>query len=315
MCRSEKVVRLIQLFQTELEHGQAEVRSLRSQLATSCPRGHRVEAVHKPLDPDGTALLGDDADSACPQSVGTGWRGSCKRTCGRRKGRLAEAGPPRGCLGARGRQCHASAALGRLRAELERSRSAERRALARVEELQTCVALLREFGNDDFMRRPRVSSSAPRGLMLPLAADGLRRQADLDASAPAPGQGFSSPPQFCPPATPMQSASDGGGSTAVGTPLCLLGDASPSASSSPKLPSLLIAVELDLGRTSATLSVALWQSCSDYPGIVAAFLQAHGVRPVFVGTLVRYLEEVEATAEILPVRLKANLADLHGRYG
>merc|ERR1712151_380428 len=83
------------------------------------------------------------------------------------------------------------------------------------------------------------------------------------------------------------------------------------------LPSVLIAIELDLGHGAgtATLSVAPWETSSDFDAIVESFVGKHRIKPIFASTLVQYLEEVEAQAVSFPAIVKADLSDLYSRYG
>mmetsp|Transcript_81665 Transcript_81665/g.236744 ORF Transcript_81665/g.236744 Transcript_81665/m.236744 type:complete len:449 (+) Transcript_81665:83-1429(+) len=82
------------------------------------------------------------------------------------------------------------------------------------------------------------------------------------------------------------------------------------------LPRVLMAVELNLGCAgTATLSVAPWQTRSDFDGVVADFLREHRIKAIFAGALIRYLEEVEETAESFPTRVQANLSEIYSSYG
>jgi len=77
---------------------------------------------------------------------------------------------------------------------------------------------------------------------------------------------------------------------------------------------VLVAVDLDLGFATATLSIAPWQTKADFDVVVKDFLKEHKVRPVFADALVRYLQEVEANAVTLPVHVAANLVEIYSRY-
>merc|ERR1712048_1200712 len=78
----------------------------------------------------------------------------------------------------------------------------------------------------------------------------------------------------------------------------------------PEVTSVLIAIELNLGNSTATLSVAPWQTRADFAAVVDAFLKKHKLRPVFAGALLQYLEELEAEATSFPVLVKASLSDI-----
>jgi len=82
------------------------------------------------------------------------------------------------------------------------------------------------------------------------------------------------------------------------------------------MPSVLIAVELDLGMgRSATLNIAPWQTRSDFDSAVHEFLDQQRVRPIFAPALVQYLEQVETEAVTFPAKVKAELMDVYSRYG
>ena len=81
------------------------------------------------------------------------------------------------------------------------------------------------------------------------------------------------------------------------------------------MPDVLVAVELNLGFKSATLSVAPWHTPADYGSLVGEFLSEHGVRHVFAEALVRYLEEVEDQATSFPFVVQAELSDVYSKYG
>merc|ERR1712113_1280646 len=66
------------------------------------------------------------------------------------------------------------------------------------------------------------------------------------------------------------------------------------------VPSVLISIELDLGFSTATISVATWQTRNDFDAIVNSFLQENNVKLVFAEALVNYLEEVEREAVSFP---------------
>eukprot|EP00747_Dinoflagellata_sp_TGD_P116227 gnl/TRDRNA2_/TRDRNA2_172326_c5_seq1.p1 gnl/TRDRNA2_/TRDRNA2_172326_c5~~gnl/TRDRNA2_/TRDRNA2_172326_c5_seq1.p1 ORF type:complete len:372 (+),score=104.32 gnl/TRDRNA2_/TRDRNA2_172326_c5_seq1:56-1117(+) len=160
-------------------------------------------------------------------------------------------------------------------AALARSKLLERQALERAQEFRMSLALLQEFGHEDFMKEaPRVQPASAR------------------ASSAEVTNGIGS-----------------GGAPVVRSNSVVdehLGEV---------VKSVLISVELDLGFATATMSVAPWQTSADFEEIVTGFLQQHRVKPVFKDALVRYLEEVEAKAETFPVMLQADLADLYSTHG
>ncbi|CAE8678814.1 unnamed protein product [Polarella glacialis] len=85
----------------------------------------------------------------------------------------------------------------------------------------------------------------------------------------------------------------------------------------PAVPSVLIAAEIDLGPPAgrATLTVAPWQTRSDFDSIVHEFLAHHRVKPVFEKALVHYLDDVEKQATTFPTLVTANISDIYNRYG
>jgi len=83
----------------------------------------------------------------------------------------------------------------------------------------------------------------------------------------------------------------------------------------PALSDVLVAVEFELLSGPAVLSVAPWQTRSDFDGIVQSFLKQYNIKPLFASALVQHLEEVEAEAPTFPYRVKSSLADLYSRYG
>ncbi|CAE8742991.1 unnamed protein product, partial [Polarella glacialis] len=172
-----------------------------------------------------------------------------------------------------------------LQAALDRSRLLERHSRERIQELRTQVALLREFGRDEFMQfqpEPRVPETTSENPARD-AEDSCAACAQVAAASIAQAQ----------PA--MDTRTDSPDGAAMST--------------------VLIAVELDLGFATATLSVSPWQSRSDFDGVVQEFLKSHRVRPVFAEALVKYLQVVEDEAVSFPVVVKAELADLYSQYG
>lgn len=75
-------------------------------------------------------------------------------------------------------------------------------------------------------------------------------------------------------------------------------------------------VEITFGcGMSAALTVAPWQTCSDYEAIVLDFLHENHLNPVFKDALVHYLKEVEAGTSAFPVVMKVALVDVYTNYG
>jgi hypothetical protein len=166
---------------------------------------------------------------------------------------------------------------------LERSRLLERQARERAQEYRTALELHREFGSEGFLTaspKSGANDSFPTG-----AADTGART----------------------------------GTTTVAAALDRLSSVDETAGEDGevKLPEVLISVELDIGSRagSATLSIAPWQTRSDYESVVQEFLQRHRIKAVFADALVAYLEEVEAQAPSFPAMVKADLPDLYSRYG
>lgn len=84
----------------------------------------------------------------------------------------------------------------------------------------------------------------------------------------------------------------------------------------PAVPNVLIAAEIELGSGSrATLTVAPWQTRSDFDGVVQEFLSSHRIKPVFEKAMVQYLEEIEREATTFPLMVKASLTEIYSRYG
>lgn len=85
----------------------------------------------------------------------------------------------------------------------------------------------------------------------------------------------------------------------------------------PAVASVLIAVEIDLGPGigRATLTVAPWQTRSDFDTIVTEFLSHHRVKPVFTQAVVHYLEDIEKQATTFPAMVQASLDEIYSHYG
>lgn len=88
------------------------------------------------------------------------------------------------------------------------------------------------------------------------------------------------------------------------------------------VPSVLIAVEIDLGGSgddtnggAATLTIAPWQTSSDYKLVVQDFIHNYRLKPIFEEAVVRFLQELERTATTLPLFRKASLAEIYQEYG
>mmetsp|Transcript_68975 Transcript_68975/g.133092 ORF Transcript_68975/g.133092 Transcript_68975/m.133092 type:complete len:644 (+) Transcript_68975:41-1972(+) len=197
----------------------------------------------------------------------------------------------------------AEARLPELTSALERSRLLERQARERAQEYRTSLELHREFGMEGFLA-PR-SGSTESGYAV------------AEAKLPYPPLAVPAPldrlsglhPCSLPAISTLPRPT-----TTVATTAPVVEDRS---SEGPAISSVLIAVELDLGRTGAkaVLSVAPWQTRSDFDAVVAAFLEEHRVRPLFAMALVRFLEKVENEADTFPARVRAALADVYSRYG
>jgi len=91
---------------------------------------------------------------------------------------------------------------------------------------------------------------------------------------------------------------------------------------SPMVPSVLIAAEIDLGGTghdthggAATLTIAPWQTSSDYKLVVQDFIRNYHLKPIFEEAVVRFLQELERSATTLPLFVKASLAEIYREYG
>jgi len=142
-----------------------------------------------------------------------------------------------------------------LTSALERAQFIERQAVERAQEYRTSLEMYREFGREDFM---------------------------LDEI------GFPSPNHEDPQQISLRGAQVQRSSSRQENQ-----EQPSSAKSSPsRLSSVLLSVEMDLGFTTATLSIAPWQTKADFDTVVQDFLEEHRVRPVFKDALVRYLEEV-----------------------
>mmetsp|Transcript_81664 Transcript_81664/g.236736 ORF Transcript_81664/g.236736 Transcript_81664/m.236736 type:complete len:522 (+) Transcript_81664:111-1676(+) len=177
-----------------------------------------------------------------------------------------------------------------LRSALERSRLCERQALERAQEYRTSLELYREFGAELFgsgQRHSKVSS--------PMVSQ--------------PGESPTSPP-------PDAEENDEEDQRRFPSDTMASAAAAGDAAGEVALRSVLIAIELNLGCVgTATLTVAPWQTRSDFDGIVADFLQENKIKSIFAEALIRYLEEVEETAESFPTHVRANLSEIHSLYG
>lgn len=260
LCKDEKSWRLTQLFKAELEHEQDEIRTLQGQnmalrrkVSLECHM-QRLDDIHFNQDDQLVAL---------------------KRLCTEQAQRLhameeatCELQKDRSLM----QRLHdieihrAHSELSRQTTELNECLAAHRR---REAELQTSLAVLREFGQElrhDLCQSQSVPSHAakqevPAGDAVPALS--VNCDCTLDAS----------------------------------------------------MPSVLIAVDVDFGMTTATICVAPWHTSADYDAIVRTFLEEHRVRTMFAPVLVQYLEDVEKQATSFPVTAKANLSDLYSRYG
>lgn len=179
-----------------------------------------------------------------------------------------------------------------LTAALERSRLCERQAIERAQEYRTSLELHLEFGAEGFL------AAAPPGNETPLSPLSVGTVTKL-------ARGFS---------RRTVSGDDFDAWRGVSASVAAAGA---EAADEVALPSVLIAVELDLGQRAgmATLRVAPWQTRSDFDAVVREFLGKHRVKPVFTEALVKYLEEVENQASTFPAYVKADLAELYSVYG
>jgi hypothetical protein len=247
LCKDDKTWRLIQLFKAEVEHSQGEIRALQNARFL-----HNDSFDHNSEGSCRKCASKSDGD----QDI----RGHVEQV---QKSEVLEDG---NCLQHDTKQMEEKhrAEVERLAAELDRREASMNEYMTahrqREAELEMSLALLREFGQDSFMRpSPDPPSSSQENV-----------SADNDVNAKL--------------------------AEAV-------------------MPSVLIAVDLDLGMSTARLCVTPWQTGSDFEKIVKEFLEEHGVRPIFSAALVQYLLEVEENATSLPVFVSASLADLYSNYG
>lgn len=184
------------------------------------------------------------------------------------------------------------AQLQEVAAALERSRLLERQARERVQEYRTSLELYREFGREEF-----------------LAGAVLRPPPDLRPESFDCSESDSQTTDIS-----LAQCGSQGGSTGCSTlPFSLAVE----EDEGPAVPSVLIAVDVHLGQVagSAMLTVAPWQTRSDFDAVVRSFLEQHRVKPLFAQALVKFLEEVETEASSFPARIRADLAAIHSRFG
>lgn len=190
----------------------------------------------------------------------------------------------------------AQAKISELSAKLELSRTLERQAADKLKEYKDSVQNIAS-GRPSFaempasLRSPRVSFGSRR---LCLGEDELASP----RSPPARDFSGSSVPADEDNTPERQTSNDG--------PAVI-----------PAVASVLIAVEIDLGPGigRATLTVAPWQTRSDFDTIVTEFLSHHRVKPVFTQAVVHYLEDIEKQATTFPAMVQASLDEIYNHYG
>lgn len=257
LCRRQKTCRLVQLFQSEVEHGRCEMDAL--QAKHSGERSQLLALLRSRQTEAHSCQEDDDLDEVAVREL----RERLKTT----SARLAEM----------------EVVAGNLQQSCERSQMLEQQALNRVRELQTALALLREFGHEDFMQtKVAVKTDAEPSLA-------LEERHSLAATEPAISN---------------ELHSEAGQSPLNGM----------DRLAETRL-DVLISLELDLGLATETLIIAPWQTPADFETVVKEFLESRRVRPVFAEALVQYLTDVETKATAFPVMSKASLADIYSGYG
>ncbi|CAJ1420246.1 unnamed protein product [Effrenium voratum] len=149
------------------------------------------------------------------------------------------------------------------------------------------------------MRRQEVEAEEQRTLVQRDLQALMRQAAEEPAQEPAPGLALS-----------RLGSAESAGLEGPG--------AFPAPGEVPRMvPSVLIAVEVDLGNAEscATLSISPWQTSSDYRAVVQDFLRSHRLNPAFEQAVVQYLQDLERHATTLPLTTKASMADIYSRYG
>jgi len=193
----------------------------------------------------------------------------------------------------------------RLKAEVRGARELQERLLAAAERRTAAEARAKDSAAALERSRLLERQALERAQELRIQLELLREFGHEDFMQPARG-----PEVFAPPARAAEAIDapkDEGKAKAKNAVDEKLGAA---------LPSVLIAVTLNLGLSrTATLSVAPWQSRSDFEGVVQAFLEEHRIKALFKDALVRFLEDVDATVESYPANVEADLAELYTRFG
>lgn len=136
LCKREKICRLVRLFQSEVEHGHREMEAMQAEHSLECARlSGLLQGSH------------DDARNARAEA-------ELNETDARQlRERLAKTSE---------RFAEMEATTCNLRKSFEQSQVVQQQAIQRVRELQTSLALLREFGHEDFMRmQPQVAAELP----------------------------------------------------------------------------------------------------------------------------------------------------------
>jgi hypothetical protein len=303
MCQAEKTRRLIQLFEAEVlqAHGdvdalQGEIDGLRTK-STWRSRTRRSSAPDSCCKSTSSAHCGDDESvpeaSAAASSV-SGFDSKAFNGQVLALHRELQHVQKRNVELERQRESNAQdykrmrTLMMSQRSEFEKSQEEVDRQRKDNTQLQTSLALLREFGNENFMNRRSQDIHDIFASKRPL----LRRRMTIG----------------CKPAPPPEEPPDGDGQREDVVPA---GDA-PAA----VISSVLIAVDVELGaERHAMLTVAPWQTRADFQEVVQAFCKEHRVRPIFAAALVQYLGEVEKAAEAFPITVQANLADVYSSYG
>ncbi|CAJ1335826.1 unnamed protein product, partial [Effrenium voratum] len=179
--------------------------------------------------------------------------------------------------------------------ELEEEKEALRAELQQVRS-QAAVDLQHA---QERMRRQEVEAEEQRTLVQRDLQALMRQAAEEPAQEPAPGLALS-----------RLGSAESAGLEGPG--------AFPAPGEVPRMvPSVLIAVEVDLGNAEscATLSISPWQTSSDYRAVVQDFLRSHRLNPAFEQAVVQYLQDLERHATTLPLTTKASMADIYSRYG
>eukprot|EP00928_Gymnodinium_smaydae_P032880 TRINITY_DN23711_c0_g1_i1.p1 TRINITY_DN23711_c0_g1~~TRINITY_DN23711_c0_g1_i1.p1 ORF type:complete len:359 (+),score=63.97 TRINITY_DN23711_c0_g1_i1:73-1077(+) len=325
LSRNEKVLRLILLFQTELESNFIQESSASrtvggvsgvQSLSERCFDDGRASCAH-PAEDEALAASAEAASNVLDLAISSerGGRlisevselwpvveppvGEASLRPSRPSAPEAPAGDGREafcwrCEALQERLAASAARAARLEAALRRSEREELAARGQARKLQASLALRHEFHRDG------VEWPTPRCRSHAAATQSMLR---WPPSSQRDSSGLMRWPPTCVPPRPP-------GDSPIDVETCCWAKR-PAGT----LPDVLLSVDLDIGIRSLTLIVPPWQSSADYPEVVQAFLEKNRVRPVFADALVRYLEEVEAGAASFPVVTRARLVDVYSRYG